>query len=87
MEVDHVDAEKYITPPALAKIWGVDETKITEFIAAGELKAVNLARRGCRNPRWKISPQAIADFERSRQPIPTATKATPRKRAQVKQYV
>jgi hypothetical protein len=58
--------EAYLTPPALAKAWGCKASTVLGFIRNGELAAVNLARRGAKRPRWRISPEAIRDFEHAR---------------------
>ncbi len=68
----------YTTPPELAKQWGVAVNKVLGFIDTGELVAINLATSRKGRPRWKISAQAIADFELRRQSLP-ASPAAPRR--------
>jgi hypothetical protein len=63
-------ARRNFTPPEVAKQFGVATTKVIAWIRCGELKALNLANRGCTRPRYSISPEALEQFERSRQVIP-----------------
>jgi hypothetical protein len=62
---------RMVTPPALAREWGVGQGKILALIRAGELAAVDLAAPGCRRPRYSVAREAIDDFERRRRVIPT----------------
>jgi len=70
-----------ITPPELARLWGVTVEKIHAFIRAGELRAINGASPG-RNqrPRWLIDAKDIEDFERRREATPPPPKTARRKR-------
>ncbi len=43
----------------------VDPAKITRRIRAGELRALNVANPGSRRPRYRIDPDALAEFEES----------------------
>jgi excisionase family DNA binding protein len=57
--------------------YGVSEHTVLGWIRAGELRAVNVGRSpGARKPRWRISEQALADFEAAR----TTTPPPPRTR-------
>ena len=85
-------AHRNLTPPALAKKYGVAVAKVTDWIRNGELVALNLARRGCSRPRYSITPEAIEEFERQRRVVPDgglSTTQTLRRRAKagVKQFV
>ena len=73
------DAPRHITPPMLARQYGVKPDKILAWIARGELRAVNVAERIGSRPRWRISPAAIAEFEHRRAAKP-AVKRPRRKR-------
>lgn len=55
---------RYITPPEYAAMLGVKPAHVLGWIDRGELRAVNTSN-GSR-PRWKIPPDAIVEFERSR---------------------
>lgn len=53
---------RYLSPPQVAKRFGVDVKKIIGWIRSGELRAVNLANSMSSRPRWKISPDALSTF-------------------------
>jgi hypothetical protein len=55
-----------ITPPALAKRYGVAPEKILAWIRAGELVAINIAARLGGRPRYVISANAVEAFELAR---------------------
>lgn len=55
-----------LTPPALARRWGVSVSKVIFFIESGELQAINLARSRAGRPRYAIDLDDIADFEERR---------------------
>lgn len=59
-----------ITPPTLARRWGVHPEKIWHWIRTGELRAINVALSTNTRPRWRITEEAVAEFEsvRSSQP-------------------
>lgn len=60
------------TPSEVAGRYGVGERTVLSWIAAGELRAVNVNRKvGSRKPRWRITPEALAAFEALRSPTPT----------------
>ena len=65
---------RFLTPPQVAKILGIGAEQVLNFIARGELRAVNtsLADR----PRWKINPDDFDAFcrGRSNQPKPETTR-------------
>ena len=52
-----------VTPPQLAKRWGVSPDKVLTWIRNGELKAVNVATRRSSRPRYMIDVEAIKEFE------------------------
>lgn len=55
----------YLSPPALARRLGVKPAKILAWIRTGEITAVNIGN-GQSKPRWRISPESLADWERRR---------------------
>lgn len=60
------DFPRKLTPPKLAKLWGVSPDKILSWIRSGELRAVNIATdRSCR-PRYVIDRKDIEQFEATR---------------------
>lgn len=75
-----------VTPPQLAKRWGVATNKILAFIASGELRAVNLATSLKDRPRWFIDEADIERFERFREATPAAPRVRKRRQSGVKDY-
>ena len=70
-----------ITPPELARRWGVTSDKILAFIRSGDLRAINAASPGrTRRPRYLIDLADIEDFERRREAVPPPSKAPRGKR-------
>ena len=67
--------ETYLTPPQLARLWGVKPEKIIRWIRSGELKAFDFsADPGTGRPRYRIRQSDAESFERLRQagpPLPT----------------
>jgi hypothetical protein len=79
-------ATRNITPNEYAKKCGVSAEKIIAFIRSGELKALNLAHRGSKKPRYSIPVEAIAAFEQGRQvvpPLPRSAAVGPRRQSMV----
>lgn len=72
----------YLAPSEVAARFGVKAEKVLLWIQAGELQAVNAAtRRNGQRPRWRISPQALADFEQARASRPAPAPRVRRRRA------
>lgn len=69
-------ARRNLTPPDIAKLYGVATAKVIGWIRTGELKAMNLANRGCTRPRYSVTPDALEQFEQSRQVIPDGGAST-----------
>lgn len=57
---------RWLTPPQLARERGIRVSHILKWIHSGELEAVNLALKRNGRPRWRISAEALKDFERRR---------------------
>jgi excisionase family DNA binding protein len=55
-----------LTVADVARRYRVGEDKIRRWISTGELRATNTATVLCGRPRWVISPDALAEFERRR---------------------
>jgi hypothetical protein len=53
----------------------VDICKVEAWIRAGELRAFNVAARQAGRPRYRISPEALEEFELRRQIMPPAVAA------------
>jgi hypothetical protein len=45
---------KWLTPPQVGQRYGISADKVIGWIRAGELRAVNVAARAGRRPRWRI---------------------------------
>lgn len=69
-----------LTPPKLAARLGVNPDKIWHWIATGELRAINVALSAQGRPRWRITEEAVAEFESLRSSQPKIRR-TRRKRA------
>ena len=76
-----MSSARYFTPPAIAQMLGVDPATVRALLASGELRGFNVARRSCRRPRWRISPDALQEFEKLR----AAVQKSEPKRAKRKQ--
>jgi excisionase family DNA binding protein len=60
--------ETFITPNQLAKTLGIKPDKILAWIHAGQLVAVNVAANANgQRPRWRIDPDEVTRFLKSRQ--------------------
>lgn len=79
---------RWRTPPAVADELGVATSKISKFIASGELVAVNVAASTSTRPRWRISQEALDVFldGRSSKPVVQAPRRQKRRPA-VKEFV
>jgi transposase len=66
----------------VAERYAVSVGTVITWIAAGALRAVNVSRKpGSKRPSWRITPQAVEEFERLRTPASTQPKARRRKTA------
>ncbi len=73
-----------LTPPQIAKRFGIDVNKILGWIRSGELRAINGARKANgTKPRFLVDVADLEAFERSRQvspppaPAPRARRSKP----------
>ena len=55
-----------LTPPQLAKQWGISDRKVLDWIESGELRAINAATRPDGRPRYLIDGRDVEAFERRR---------------------
>jgi len=51
-----------LTPPEIARRLRVKPEKVVGWIRQGELRAINVARRGSRRPRFRIQQTDLEDF-------------------------
>ncbi len=78
-------SETFITPNQLAKTLGVKPDKVLAWIHAGQLVAVNVAENpNGQRPRWRIDPDEVARFLKSRQNKPAEPTTTVRRRRKTK---
>jgi len=81
------EAKRWLTPPAIAEALGVSHEKVMAWIKSGELPAVDVAARGSRRPRFRISPEAFAEFLERRAVAPPPPRVKRRRsEAQVRDY-
>jgi excisionase family DNA binding protein len=66
-----------VTPPQLARRYGVHVDKIMAWIRAGELRALNLATRPSGRARWRIKDSDLAEFEARRTAVPKPQQGGP----------
>jgi hypothetical protein len=54
--------------------------RVRGLIKSGELRAINTSPTKCGKPRYVVTPEALAEWERSREVQAPAPKPTPRRR-------
>lgn len=69
-----------LTPPMLARRWGVSPSKILAWIRSGELPAINAATNRAGRPRYLIDIADLVIFENRRSAAPTPTPRRRRKK-------
>ncbi len=60
----------------VAKLWGSVTATVVKHIDDGELGAIDIARRGAKRRRFRISEKHIADFEAARENEKLSAKST-----------
>jgi hypothetical protein len=60
-----------LTVAEFARRYRVGEDKVRGWIDKGDLKAINTATDMCGKPRWVITPDSLAAFEKKRAGGPT----------------
>jgi hypothetical protein len=65
MRADTSAAAGY-TVADLARRWRIGADKIRDFLRRGELVGVNVAVALSGRPQWRITPEAVAAFEKRR---------------------
>ena len=76
----------YMTPPELAELWGCKSATVIAMIRRGDLRAINMAADPSGRPRWKITRQAVRDFERARTTTPLPKRSKQRNPKNVKEF-
>ena len=64
---------KKLTPPELARLWGVSHDKVLAWIRSGELAAINVATKLGGRPQYKIDVEELKAFEKRRTVLPQLT--------------
>lgn len=64
MKIESDDGPVYLTPAEFARQRGIPLYKVFAYIECGALAAEDHRSRGSRLPRWKITAEAIAVFDR-----------------------
>jgi hypothetical protein len=65
----------------VAERYCVCDHTVLGWIKRGELRAINVGRHlNARKPRWRITEQALQEFERLRTPTPPMPRLSRRKR-------
>lgn len=71
---------RVFTVADVAASYGVSEAVVLNWIRNQELRALNVGRAGSRRPTWRITSEAIAEFEAKRtQTLPVARRQRRRK--------
>ncbi|MGH7135682.1 MAG: helix-turn-helix domain-containing protein [Pirellulales bacterium] len=68
-----------LTPPAVARLWGVSPDKVLNWIRKGDLRAFNVASSRSGRPSYRIDPADLEAFRLSRMNEPPAPERSPRK--------
>ena len=55
---------------AVAELYSVDDQTVRDWIKAGDLAAVNVGKAGAKRPSYRVTPEALEQFERSRRAVP-----------------
>jgi excisionase family DNA binding protein len=65
-------ASRWLSPPEIAELLGIDDAKVVAWIRAGELKASNVAAKAAgKRARWRISQLSLDEFLARREAVPT----------------
>jgi len=81
MTVESIRPAPGLTVSQLAKRYHVSPDKIRNWIRKGELRALNVASRLCGRPRFVVTADSLAEFERGREAAtPDAPKPKRRRR-------
>jgi hypothetical protein len=63
-------SDRGLTVADVARRYRVGEDKVRGWIRRGELKALNTATVVCGKPRFVVTPEALAEFEKQRSTTP-----------------
>ncbi len=74
-----IAAPAFLTVADVAARLGVDGETVLAWLHAGTLRGVNVARPGCRRPRWRIAAEEFERFLAARTSAPPRSPARPRR--------
>jgi excisionase family DNA binding protein len=75
-----------LTSDEVAKRLRVSPDKVRGWIKAGALKAINTASARCRKPRFVVTPESLAEFERKHSAAEPPKPNRARRRPAVKDF-
>jgi hypothetical protein len=75
-----------LTTAEIAELATVSVEVVLAWFRAGTLRAYNVARPGCRRPRWRVDPSEWERFKQARQAGP-AERSPRRKRKEAEEVV
>jgi hypothetical protein len=75
-----------LTVADVARRYRVSPDKVRRWVQAGQIAAVNTAAVLCGRPRYVITPEALADFERARSAGPPPKPAKRKMRRELIDY-
>lgn len=56
-----------LTPPQVARQWGISPEKVVGWIRSGELRAIDASKLRGHRPRYLIDVADLAEFEKRRE--------------------
>ena len=78
-------SDTYLSVRDLAKRWKVGIDQVLHLIASGKLIAIDMRNEGSKRPRWRISPAAVAAYEKPRASKAPAPKGPRRRKSTAKE--
>ena len=76
-----LDGCEFLTPPTVAKQLGIKADRVIGWIRAGELRALNVATKLSRRPRFRIADADLQEFLNARAAASVSIPAPRRRRA------
>ena len=87
MSIVEATHAKMLTPPQIAARLAIKPGKVIAWIRSGELKAVDVANRGCTRPRYRVDPSDLEKFLLRRSAGPTPKTIRRRKKKMPADFV
>jgi hypothetical protein len=81
VQVPATSGRTKITPPQMAREYGVEPAKIISWIKSGELRAIDASEHRNERPRYLIDRADIAEFEAARAVCPASRVSRIRRRS------